>query len=268
MNSELLFEIIEEFVDHDNLYKSFIDYILQRNFEKINELFFNSSSAKKEKKSNLIEKALKELFEANKLADICIGLLNKFDLNINNSIKLNIKDLENMKLKIKVREEIIKENNTSFIMKIFSSNKENLTNLFNQYYTCETHDKDDLQELKTLIGREESKVNDEKIEENFDEEFQKASLFNEWIISQINNLEGKTLSNTITRILNDYPYCEKDGEGDMWDNFDLYKSYQIESDKYILMIKGKYKKLLNDDKTNDVKKQVYENILMFLNTIE
>ena len=81
MNSELLFEIIEEFVDHDNLYKSFIDYILQRNFEKINELFFNSSSAKKEKKSNLIEKALKELFEANKLADICIGLLNKFDLS-------------------------------------------------------------------------------------------------------------------------------------------------------------------------------------------
>ena len=268
MNSELLFEIIEEFVDHDNLYKSFIDYILQRNFEKINELFFNSSSAKKEKKSNLIEKALKELFEANKLADICIGLLNKFDLNINNSSKLNIKDLENMKLKIKVREEIIKENNTSFIMKIFSSNKENLTNLFNQYYTCEAHDKDDLQELKTLIGREESKVNDEKIEENFDEEFQKASSFNEWIISQINNLEGKTLSNTITRILNDYPYCEKDGEGDMWDNFDLYKSYQIESDKYILMIRGKYQKLLNDDKTNDVKKQVYENILMFLNTIK
>ena len=173
-----------------------------------------------------------------------------------------------MKLKIKVREEIIKENNTSFIMKIFSSNKENLTNLFNQYYTCEAHDKDDLQELKTLIGREESKVNDEKIEENFDEEFQKASSFNEWIISQINNIEGKTLSNTITRILNDYPYCEKDGEGDMWDNFDLYKSYQIESDKYILMIRGKYQKLLNDDKTNDVKKQVYENILMFLNTIE
>ena len=34
------------------------------------------------------------------------------------------------------------------------------------------------------------------------------------------------------------------------------------------MIKGKYQKLLNDDKTNDVKKQVYENILMFLNTIE
>ena len=270
MNSELIYEIIEEFVDHDKLYKSFIDFILKSYYEKINELFLFSKSAKKEKKSNLVEKALKELTEGIKIANICIELINKFNLNINNSINLNLKDLENMKLKIKVREAIIKDNNRSILKKIFTSNKEYLTNLFNQYYTCESHDNEDLQELKILTGRKEIQNDDDKNNENIEDDFQKIILFNEWLTNQTNNLNISEISNIITRILTDYPYCEKNEieEDEMWDQFHLYKSKKMGLSAYLLFIKGKYQKLFNDDKTSDIKKEVYNNILIFLNSVE
>ena len=38
--------------------------------------------------------------------------------------------------------------------------------------------------------------------------------------------------------------------------------------RYILMIRGKYQTLLTDDKINDIKKQAYEQILLFLNSID
>ena len=270
MNSELIYEIIEEFVDHDKLYKSFIDFILKSYYEKINEIFLFSKSAKKEKKSNLVEKSLKELSEARKIANICIDLINKFNLNINNSINLNLKDLENMKLKIKVREAIIKDNNKSILKKIFTNNKEYLTNLFNQYYTCESHDNEDLQELKILTGKKEIQKEDDKIEENIEEDFQKIISFNEWLTNQINNLNISEISNIITRILTDYPYCEKNenDENEMWQQFHLYKSKKMPFDRYLLFIRGKYQKLLIDDKTSDIIKEAYNNILIFLNTIE
>ena len=268
MNSELIYEIIEEFVDLDKIYKSFIDFILKSYYEKINAIFYSSNSAKKENNSSLVEKALKELSEAKALIDICTNLINKFNLNIDNISNLNLKDLENMKLKIEVREAIINENHRSFLGKLFKSNKDQLNNFFNRYYTCESHDKDDLQELRLLIGTAVTRNDNDIIPENFEEEFQKAISFNEWLTKQINNLNQENISNIITKILTDYPYCAKKDEDGMWDDFYLYKSKLEKSDKYIRKIKGKYQKLLNDDKTNDVKKQVYENILLFLNTIE
>ena len=54
----------------------------------------------------------------------------------------------------------------------------------------------------------------------------------------------------------------------MWDDFDLYKSKQMKFNRYILMIRGKYQTLLTDDKINDIKKQAYEQILLFLNSID
>ena len=268
MNSEFIYEIIEEFVDSDKLYQTLIDFILVCYYHKINEIFFSSSSAKKEKKSNLIEKALKDLSEGIKIADTCIGLMEKYkNLNINNSLKLNLKELQNIKLKIQLREAIIKGNNKSFLKKLFSSN-DKLNNLFNQYYTCESHDKDDLQELKVLAGKKEAIKNDDKIIENFEEEFQNVSTFNEWITKKMTNLNYGEISNIITRILTEYPYCSKKNEQKMWDDFDLYKSKQMKFNRYILMIRGKYQTLLTDDKINDIKKQAYEKILLFLNSID
>jgi len=266
INSELIYEIIEEIVDLDNLYTILMDFLLGCYYTKTNEIFFSAGEAKKEKKSNVIEKAIKELSEGIKIAEICIGIIDKYKLNINNSIHLNLRDFENIKLKLKVRKEIIKYNNKSIIKKMFTSMKD-MNTLFNQYYACELHDKDDLQDLKLLTGIKEKQINDNRISENFEKEFQNAIVFNEWIRNKANNLNMSELSNIITRILTDYPYCPKEDEEKMWDNFDLFKSKQMNTNRYILLIKGKYQKLLNSDDTNDVKKQVYDNILIFLNSL-
>ena len=266
MNSDLIYEIIEEFVDLDNLYKSFVDFILKSYYGKITEIFYSTNSVIKGKTSNLYEKTLKELNEIEKITEICIGLINKFNLNINNTIQLNLKDLENMKLKIKVRKEIIKDWNTWILKKIFTSSKEKLTDLFNQYYQCDTYEEDDLKELKILIGKNDIN-NNAQANENFEVEFQKACNFNEWIRMQTNNFNEKEISNTISRILTDYPYCEKKDEDNMWDIFHLYKSNQMSLNNYLNKIKSQYKKLFDDENTDDIKKEVYNNILIFLNAL-
>ena len=266
INPELIYEIIEEFVDLDNLYTILMDFLLSCYYSKTNEIFLSAGAAKKDRECNVIEKAIKELSEGIKIAEICIGIIDKYKLNSNNSINLNLRDFENIKLKMKVRRKIIKYNNKSIIKKIFTS-KKNLNNLYNQYYACEFHDKDDLQELKILTGQREIAVNDNKVSENFEEEFQNAIVFNEWITQKTSNFNESELSNIITRILTDYPYCPKKEEDKMWDNFDLFKSQQMKPNRYILMLRGKYQKLLNNDETNDIKKQVYDNILIFLNSL-
>ena len=105
---DAIFEIIEEFVDQDDLYKSFIDFILKSYWDKINLIFYQSAPILKDKNNKMYSKALLEFEEAEKLSDICIQLLDKFNLNQNNSNYITIKDLKNLKLKIKVRKEIIK----------------------------------------------------------------------------------------------------------------------------------------------------------------
>ena len=266
INSELIYEIIEEFVDLDNLYTILMNFLLKCYYTKANEIFFSAGTVKKEKKSDVIEKTIKELSEGIKIAEICIGIIDKYKLNINSSINMNLRDFENIKLKLKVRRKIIKYNNKSFIKKIFTSIKD-MNALYNQYYACEFHDKDDLQDLKILIGKKDININENQIPENFEKEFQNAIAFNEWITKKTSNFNMSELSNIITRILTDYPYCPKKDEEKMWDNFDLFKSKQMDANRYILKIRGQYQKLLNDDDTNDVKKQVYDNILIFLNSL-
>ena len=266
INSELIYEIIEEFVDLDNLYTILMNFLLKCYYTKANEIFFSAGTVKKEKKSDVIEKTIKELSEGIKIAEICIGIIDKYKLNINSSINMNLRDFENIKLKLKVRRKIIKYNNKSFIKKIFTSIKD-MNALYNQYYACEFHDKDDLQDLKILIGKKDININENQIPENFEKEFQNAIAFNEWITKKTSNFNMSELSNIITRILTDYPYCPKKDEEKMWDNFDLFKSKQMDANRYILKIRAQYQKLLNDDDTNDVKKQVYDNILIFLNSL-
>ena len=122
--------------------------------------------------------------------------------------------------------------------------------------------------MKVLAGKKEAIINDDKISENFEEEFQNVITFNEWITKKMTNLNYEEISNIITRILTEYPYCSKKSEEKMWDDFDLYKSKQMKFSGYILMIKGKYQTLLHDDKINDIKKQAYQQIFLFLNCID
>ena len=60
INSELIYEIIEEFVDLDNLYTILMNFLLKCYYTKANEIFFSAGTVKKEKKSDVIEKTIKE----------------------------------------------------------------------------------------------------------------------------------------------------------------------------------------------------------------
>ena len=262
-------EIWEEYVDCNEIYNIFIEFILEIYWEKINLSFYSWKSAMKQINNINYEKILSEINDAKKIVDKCVLIMNKHsNLQGNNIIYFNLKDLENFKLKLKVKEEIIKIKNASFLKKILNDNEKYLMNLYNQYYLWESYDKDDLKELKVLAGKKEEKLSDDKISEKFEEEFQNSILFNEWITKKMTNLNYGEISNIITRILTEYPYSTKKDEDRMWDDFYFYKSKQMKLSRFILMIKGQYNRLLNDDKINDIKKQVYENILLFLNCID
>ena len=263
VNSKIINEISGEFADCETIYKIFFDFILKIYYEKVNLIFYSTKSESKKKNNINYENILSEINEAMKLIDKCIIIINRFNLSVNNITNLNLKDLENFKLKLKVKEQIIKIKDASFLKKIFPYNKDNLTKLYDQYFLSEAYDIDDLKELGLLAGKKYLKED----YDNFEHEFQKAINFNEWINLKKNNFNISDISNIIERILIEYPYCEKKDEDEMWDNFDLFKSKQMNANRYILLIRGKYQKLFNDDDTNDVKKQVYNNILIFLNSL-
>ena len=109
-NREMLFEIIEEMVDIDNIYMNFVYFIMQSLYEEINTLFYTSISGKEMKNKEKNVEELKYLSKGKALIEVCKGLIDKFDKDkkkLNNITKI---DLDNVKMKIKVREEIIKIN--------------------------------------------------------------------------------------------------------------------------------------------------------------
>ena len=268
INADLIFEIIEEFVDHDKIYKQFIDFILNSYYNKINLIFISSTKVKKEKKTALYERTMKELTEATVLLDICIEIINQFDMDGKNSMMLGISDLENYKIKIKVRKKIIEVRNTSFIKKIFTSDKQELNNLYNKYLQCYCFEIEDLQELKYLI-----EIKDTNIKLNIDEENEATDKETNYCLTLMEWIERKSIKNrnditkSIAKILTEFPYCRKEKEDKMWDEFSRFKSYQISLDNYLLDLKGKYEDYKFDGKLSELKKALCDIILAFLNRI-
>ena len=268
INADLIFEIIEEFVDLDKIYKQFIDFILTSYYNKINLIFFSSTSVMKDKKTDLYEKTIKELSEATNLLGICIELINQFDMDRKNSMLLGISDLENYKLKIMVRRKIIKVRNTSFLKKIFTSDKTELNNLYTKYSQCDFFEIEDLQELKSLIGIKEQRANSNTNEENeaTDKETMDCLTLMEWIETKIIK-NRNDITQSITKILTEFPYCGKEKEDKMWDEFEKFKGFQISLDNYLLSLKGKYEDYKFDGKLSEIKKTLCDTILAFLNKL-
>ena len=176
-DSYIIFEIIEEFIDLDDIYKKFKDMILKNYWEKVNTLIYLTNSIMKDKLSNYYNNALKDLAEAKKIANVCKELLiNNFINNQSNFAKIILNDIENIVLKIEVREELIKiRKKSSFKKFFFSENIEALSILHKKYINCPFLDIDDLNELGEIIGF--VKNNDLNIEKNF----KKASTFIQWL---------------------------------------------------------------------------------------
>ena len=130
-NKEIIFEIIEEFIDIDNIYKDFIDYILKSYLEELNTVCYCQRSYKSEESKDKINLVIKELTEAESLANISIENINKFSQKgvIFNYTKK--KDFEDIQLKIRVRKEIFKIKTKGFFEKLFKENdKEDLKKLY------------------------------------------------------------------------------------------------------------------------------------------
>ena len=258
-NSDLIYEIMEEYVDVDNVYNNFIDLIIQSLWEDINTIFIMT----KKYDNNEYAKVLDNLSQAQSKADVCIKMIDKFDpkkIKLNNITKT---DIENIKLKIEVRENIIKEKNKYFFQKIFSSDAE-LKQLYNKYKNIPNVEKDELKELGNIIGIRDSNNNNNINGKNFDKEWDIAEKFIKWI----NGLNNDDTYTTINEILYKYPY-EKDKikRELMWNEFYKFKSHQKSQDEYLLLIKGKYLGRLEQNDVSEVEGQVFQNILEYLNKL-
>ena len=258
-NSDLIYEIMEEYVDVDNVYNNFIDLIIQSLWEDINTIFIMT----KKYDNNEYAKVLDNLSQAQSKADVCIKMIDKFDpkkIKLNNITKT---DIENIKLKIEVRENIIKEKNKYFFQKIFSSDAE-LKQLYNKYKNIPNVEKDELKELGNIIGIRDSNNNNNINGKNFDKEWDIAEKFIKWI----NGLNNDDTYTTINEILYKYPY-EKDKikRELMWNEFYKFKSHKKSQDEYLLLIKGKYLGRLEQNDVSEVEGQVFQNILEYLNKL-
>ena len=262
-NTEMIYEILEENIDNDNIYKNFNDFIMECLYTEINTIFYNSNKIKNQKNSKIYEEILKDLSRARTLINVCKELINKNDkdkFKLNNITK---KDLEILELKIKVREEIIKMKNKNWFSKLIHSNRDQmrLKNLYDKYCDYPSLDQDDLIELGRFIN-EISLAQEEK---NFNVEWEKAERF-------IKHIDCKNVNDdiatTIHDILESYPY-DKDNEDNeiMWKKFSKYKEGKCSLNDYLLLVRGKYQTKANDIKATSIELEVYNSILKYLNKI-
>ena len=88
----------------------------------------------------------------------------------------------------------------------------------------------------------------------------------EWIETKIIK-NRNDITQSITKILTEFPYCRKEKEDKMWDEFEKFKGFQISLDNYLLSLKGKYEDYKFDGKLSEIKKTLCDTILAFLNKL-
>ena len=257
-NRELILEIIEEFVDVDNIYKNFMDLIMQSLWDDINTIVTLAKIS-----NGNYDQILKDLSKAKSLIQICSEMIDKFDkdkIKFNNILK---SDLKNINLKIKVKEKIIEHKTRGFFASIFTSDKTELTQLYEEYFNDLSFEPEDLNELGRIIGINKSN-NTKNNYQNFENEFDKALKFIEYLEKR--DKYDDTYS-TISKILTDYPY-ERDNnvkEDKMWEEFYKLKGGEYSFYEYLLIIRASYQNLMNSGFITDIERNVYEAILQYLN---
>ena len=258
-NRDVIFEIIEETIDEDNIYENFIGFIMQFLWEDINTIYILSKSAVKEKNKENSQKELKNLAKAESIIEVCINLINKFDKNkekLNNILKT---DIENMRLKIKVRKEAIKIKNRNFLERIIPYNKKSIKELYDKYIECSSLDTEDLKELSQFLDDDsKNSVHEDK---NLDNEWFKAERFIKWINEKDKNDDAIM---TIYKILTDYPYGKNNAEMEaMWKDFTKFKKGKYNLYDYLSKIKGNYETEL----ISDIESQVFTAIKEYFNKL-
>ena len=171
---DLIFEIIEIFVDNKKLYSKCLLQLLNHYYEKIANTLYEINILLTETPDKC-EKALsiiKELKEQIKYAQKFFENPNENDDNKKKIISLqdNIKDLS---LAISVKEAIIRNRQAPIDFEIIGE-KEKLEKLLEEYQQCKSNDAKDLNDLESIIKKSNVSITDEqKKAYNFMENFNK-----------------------------------------------------------------------------------------------
>ena len=204
---DLIFEIIEIFVDNKKLYSKCLLQLLNHYYEKIANTLFEINILLVETPDSY-EKALsiiKELKEQIKYAQKFFEQPNENDDNKKKIISLqnNIKDLS---LKISVKEAIIRNRQTPIDFVIIGE-KEKLEKLLEEYQQCKTNDAKDLIDLESIIKESNLSItNEQKKAYNFMENFNKMKDDNHekflFIFEKYNLTEYYEVTDILNIILN------------------------------------------------------------------
>ena len=261
-NKDIIFEIIEEDVDADDIYINFIYFIMQSLYDEINTIFLFSNNAKDSKDRVKSDEILNDLSRAKSLIKVCKDLIDKYSKDKTKLNNITIKDLEKIQLKIDVREAIIKINNKKIFLRFVYSKQDQirLKELYDKYYDCTYADQNDLIDLGKMVN-DATQCNED---DNFSKEWKKAEKF----VSQINcrNINDDIIC-TIHEILENYPYDKEGHNSQMWDEFYNYKEGGTTQEDYLLYLKGKYQEKMNDINTDCIEQSVFTSILEFFNRI-
>ena len=172
-STDLIFEIIEIFVDNNKLYSKCILQLLNNYYEKITKKFYEVNALLKK---NPIEceqplKLLKELQERVKFAEKFCEKPPEEDIKTKNELISIQKSIKELSLKITVKEIIIKNMNNKID---FNSRgeKERLEKILEDYQTCKSNDTKDLIEFEKMLKDSFVKISeDEKKAQNFLQNF-------------------------------------------------------------------------------------------------
>ena len=213
---DLIFEIIEEIFDEDNVFRILFSFIMQSLWDEIYTIFYLT------KLDDKYDEASKNLSRIASLADVCIEIIEPFDkekTKINNITKV---DIQNMKLKIKVRETINK-------IRKFPNYLDNnsLNELYIEYNNLISNEEGDLEELRKIIDKDYL---------NFNSKFEEANKFIEWLN---NGVKSYDIYSAIKEFLDQYSYdINDDNKNEKWREFEEFKFGKISKKIYLEKIKG------------------------------
>jgi hypothetical protein len=245
---DLIFEIIELFVDNKKLYSQCLVQMRDYYYEKIAKKFFEVNVLLHEKPNNYKE-ALLELQELKGRIKYVIKFCdNQNEEDIKSSVILVQTSVKELALKISVKEIIIRNKQKPIDFSI-KGEKENLEKLLIEYQQCKSNDIKDLIDLESIIKNNNVNISQEE---------KKASNF----ITNFEKMKDDNL-NKFLYIFNKYNLTEYYTDTDIINKITISK----ERDKFILELCSKYQKY-NQSLTDCPKKEAINKINIYLNHLK
>jgi len=247
---ELILEIIECFVDYNELYNICLKELINYYFEKISHDFYGINILIKNKKKSKLKEGLETLSKIKLLIDSALCFCEKLkDIDKEQFLIHSLKEsINDFKIKIEVKEKIIKN-----LEKKFNQNEIiELNDLIEKYKKCKTAEIADLIELE--------KINNKSIK-NIDEVMEKADNFL-YNFNKFSNDDAKKFH----FIFDKYnPDEEKYNETILYD-FE-YSYTQKQQEEFLTEICGVFQKL-EKDTTPSKRKDAYTAINIYLNKLK